>query len=316
MSQRSEPSVRPPGILRDEDLSGVVAAADDVAVRSQTTFVRGMRVHYTLLVLAALCGTFSIPLPGSGADIVAVLGAVCFGASLLLRVYLNTKDSESHWLRARSVAESAKADSWRFAVQGAPFGPDLDGPRARRMFLAAQNDEIADLGVTLATHGQNLEYVTRAMSDLREADFATRRDAYITGRIVEQMTWYARKSRRHGVLADRWFLAMLLAEAAGLAAAVLKAANIIDLDLLGVFGALAAVFGAWSQMRQHRKTHEIYGRTASHLATLVAWTREGIAEADWTTFVARAEAVLADELTTWQSLRTAEPGRTPDESVG
>jgi len=109
---------------------------------------------------------------------------------------------------------------------------------------------------------------------------------------------------------------MLFAEAAGLTAAVLKAAGLIDLDLLGVFGALASAFGAWSQMRQHRKTATIYRGTASRLASLAAQGTEGLPAEQWPAFVAEAEAVLAEEGGAWRSLRSAEPGRAIEESVG
>ncbi len=305
----------PAATLSDEDLSEVVQAADAVAIRSQRSYIWSMRLHYTLLVVAAACGSFAFVIPGTDADVVAIVGALCFGTSLMLRVYRNTKDSESQWLTARAVAESTKGDSWRYAVGGTPFTTDLEAGAARRLFLQRQQDEILDLGVSLADQGADLAYLTPAMKDLRAQGFEVRREAYLNGRLADQLRWYAAKSVRHATLADRWFVAMLLAEAAGLAAAVVKAAGLLDADLLGIFAAMASAFGAWNQMRQHRRTAGAYRRTASTLTTLLAGAREDVTEKTWPAFVDRAERLMGDELSAWQTLRLAEAGRNSDESA-
>ncbi len=301
--------------LADDDLSEVVQAADAVAIRSQRAFIWSMRLHYTLLVVAAACGSFAFIIPGTDADAVAILGALCFGTSLMLRVYRSTKDSETQWLTARAVAESTKGDSWRYAVGGTPYPEEMDARSARRLFLERQQDEILDLGVTLADQGADLAYLTPAMKRLRAEDFETRRESYLTDRLADQLRWYARKSQQHTTLADRWFVGMLLAEAAGLASAVVKAAGLLDLDLLGIFAAMASAFGAWNQMRQHRRTAGAYRRTAATLATLLAGAREDLTEEVWPAFVDRAERLMGDELSAWQTLRLAEAGRNSDESA-
>lgn len=309
---RSESAVARP--LADADLSGLFSAADTLAMTAQRSYIRTMRIHYALLVGAAIAGAFSLRLE-TGADLVAVVGALCFGGSLLLRVYLTTQDSEVTWLRSRSVAESVKADSWRFAIAVEPFPASLEPAQARARFVRGQRDEVHDLGV-VAARAANLDHVTEAMQQLRAAELQDRQAAYLSGRVVDQMSWYARKSEQHARLASRWMLAMLLAEAAGLTAAVLKAAGLLDLDLLGVFGALASAFGAWNQMRQHRKTATIYRGTASRLASLAAYARDGISEEAWPELVEDVEAILAEEGGAWRSLRAAEPGRSAEESVG
>ena len=303
--------VRP---LGDSDLSGLFGAADAQAMRAQRSYVRTMRVHYTLLVLAATAGAFSLRV-GSGADAFAIVGAVCFGGSLMLRVYLASQDSEVVWLRSRSIAETVRADSWRFALGLDPYPDSLSPAEAKGRFVRGQRDEVHDLGVVAARAG-NLAFVSDRMLEVRAADPEERQRVYLEGRVLDQMSWYARKSERHLRLANRWLLAMLVAEAAGLSAAVLTAAGLIDLDLLGVFGALASAFGAWSQMRQHRKTAAIYRGTASRLASLAAQASDGVTAQEWPAFVAEAEAILAEEGGVWRSLRSAEPGRAVEESVG
>ncbi len=300
--------------LTDADLSSIFVSADTLAISAQRSHVRTMRIHYTLLVAAAVAGAFSIRV-STGGDLMAVIGAMCFGGSLLLRVYMASQDSEVTWLRSRSIAESIKADSWRYALAVEPFPPTLGAADARSAFVRSQRDEVHDLGVA-AEHDPTTPLVTDRMQELREAPMAERQAAYIQGRVIDQMRWYARKSAQHATRANRWMLAMLLAEAAGLAAGVLKASGLLDIDLLGVFGALASAFGAWSQMRQHRKTATIYRGTASRLATLAAEATDGVAEQSWTAFVESAEAILAEEGGAWRSLRNAEPGRVPEESVG
>ena len=118
----------PAPTLSDDDLSEVVQAADEVAIRSQRSFIWSMRLHYTLLVVAAACGSFAFIIPGTDADALAILGALCFGASLLLRVYRNTKDSESQWPAFVDRAERLMGDelsAWQ-ALRLAEAGKSTD----------------------------------------------------------------------------------------------------------------------------------------------------------------------------------------------
>jgi SMODS and SLOG-associating 2TM effector domain 1 len=69
---------------------------------------------------------------------------------------------------------------------------------------------------------------------------------------------------------------------------VLRALGGLDLDLLGVFAALATVSAAWLQAKQHQTLATAYGVTARE-RTSIATELEALRDETWAAFVGEAE---------------------------
>jgi hypothetical protein len=68
-------------------------------------------------------------------------------------------------------------------------------------------------------------------------------------------------------------------------------------------------------MRQHRRLAENYRQTAGRLTAVGAWIAEEVSTEEWPALVARAESLMSDEQTGWQSIRAIRPG-TRSETAG
>jgi hypothetical protein len=137
------------------------------------------------------------------------------------------------------------------------------------------------------------------MRELRARSLAERRDAYRAERIEDQRQWYARRSAGHGRSVARWSVLLATLEALGLVAAVLNAVGLLNLDLPGIAGAVAAGGLAWVQTRQHQQLATAYGIAAQELAEIACRIDWPETEPEWAHFVDEVEEAISREHTLW-----------------
>lgn len=92
---------------------------------------------------------------------------------------------------------------------------------------------------------------------------------------------------------------LAVVEAIGLVCAVLKVVQLVDIDLAGVAGALAAAGVAWLQTRQHHQLASAYAVAAQELADIASRAHWPETEAEWAHFVDEAEEAISREHTLW-----------------
>ena len=95
-------------------------------------------------------------------------------------------------------------------------------------------------------------------------------------------------------------------EIIGLVAALMKAAGIVEGDLLIFAGVVIAAMAAWLQTKQHRALATAYGITALELASVRSKIKWQENERDWGKFVNNAEEAFSREHTLWRASRGAE----------
>jgi hypothetical protein len=222
------------------------------------------------------------------------------GMALVVEVYLLTERPDRRWYESRAAAESAKTLAWRFAVAGQPFGvEDVDERAAESLLLQRFARILGNLHGLVATADHGGLQVTPEMRELRASSLSVRRRVYRSGRIEDQLGWYTRRSIEHGHSVARWSILLASLEACGLVAAVLKAVGLLDLDLPGVVGALAAGGLAWVQTRQHQQLATAYGIAAQELADIASRVEWPETEASWAHFVDEVEEAISREHTLW-----------------
>ena len=96
----------------------------------------------------------------------------------------------------------------------------------------------------------------------------------------------------------------MLIEVAGATAAILTAAGWLEVDLLGLAGALVAAGVSWLQTKQHNNLAESYSVAAQELAAIKAQIGSKTTEGDWARFVNDAEEAISREHTLWKASRT------------
>ncbi len=266
--------------------------------------MRATAAELLMVVTAAIAGAFTWKT--GGPDWAGVIAAIAFVVAIVLRVSLLTNRPERTWYDGRAVAESAKNLAWRYAVGADPFRVDtMTEAHAETVLVQRLRELLGGMkGLHLVPPSDGTEQISRNMRTLRSKSLEERKAAYAEGRIEDQQKWYSRKSRWNKKRARAWSVALLIIEVVGAGAAILKAAGVLELDLLGVAGAMVAAGVSWLQAKQHFNLAESYAVTAQELATIKAQIASQGTEEAWAQFVKEAEQAISREHTLWKASRT------------
>ncbi|MFC4586301.1 DUF4231 domain-containing protein [Sphaerisporangium corydalis] len=279
-------------------------AADQGAVVGQRRLLAATCVRLVSLVVAAIFGSFSID--AGRVDLAAMAAAGALATALVTEVYLLTVRPDRQWYEARAAAESAKTLAWRYLVGGEPFGCDVKDEEGTDLLLLRRFSEITG-GIHSFAPVPTLEeecQVTATMRSIRALSLDERKQHYMNGRINDQRVWYVTKARYHERRASQWSIAFAAMEAVGLIAAVLNATQLVNLDLPGIIGAIAAAGIAWLQTRQHQQLATSYSIAALELGDIVSRAEWPRTEPEWAHFVDESEEAISRETMLWRGSRS------------
>lgn len=288
-------------VIVESEFPALYRAADQNSLAGQRRYLTATGLRLAMLVAAAIFGLSSWRT--SGGDVMGIAAAVAFGVALLSELYLVQERPDRMWYDGRAAAESAKTLTWRYLVGGNPFGKaSLSGQDTERLLLDRFGQIAQDLrGVHLVPVSGGADQISDAMRKVRRLPLDARREQYRRGRIDDQRDWYARKARWNEQRATRWSLVLTTLEAVGLAGAVLKATGTVNVDLLGLAGALVAAGVAWAQAKQHQTLASAYAVASQELATIGAQIDRPSTEQEWAHFVDQAEDAISREHTLWRA---------------
>ncbi len=290
--------------LRDQDLPALYQAADTNSLEAQEGFLKKTSIGLVMLIVAAAAGALTYEL--GSVDLMGVIAAAAFIIAVFLRLDLSNNRPERIWYEGRAAAESVKNLAWRYAVGAEPFRIDTTDPaEADELFTNRLRETLTDLeGINFVPSSAAGEQITHGMRDLRGRPLDERKNAYRVGRIEDQQRWYSAKARWNLTRARRWNGSLLALEASGTIAAVLKAAGVLELDLLGLAGAVVAAGASWLQTKQHFNLAEAYSIAAHELSAINERISPLVTEEAWARFVNDAEEAISREHTLWRASRT------------
>ncbi len=292
--------------LCDNDLPALYRAADANSLKAQQRFMRETSFSLLMLVVAAIAGAFVWKTARTGAtDWAGVAAAAAFATAALLRWHLLADRTQQRWYEGRAAAESAKTLAWRYAVGGEPFRVDLLNLAEADVLLTSRlRDILTDLKeLSPIPPSDGGEQITPAMRQLRARPLVERAAAYEKGRIDDQYGWYSRKARRNEARAGCWGNILLWVEISGAVAALFKAIGLVEIDLLGLAGTLAAAGASLLQTRQHTTLAKAYSITAHDLSAIKARIDAHATEEDWARFIDEAEGAISKEHHLWRASR-------------
>jgi SMODS and SLOG-associating 2TM effector domain 3/SMODS and SLOG-associating 2TM effector domain 1 len=294
--------------LSPEDLPAIFRAADQSSLEAQSKFLRRSAVGLIMVVLAAgaggLIGRYAGLLDGR-TDPMGVIAAAAFAIAMLVRISLLADRPEGAWYEGRALAESAKTLAWRYSVGGAPFEIERSADEVDLALTKRLEDILIGLdAASLAPPSGQERQITPKMRALRAGTLEERKDAYTIGRIEDQLQWYSRKARTNRQRFERWNLGLISLEAFGLLGAILTAANILHIDLLGFTGAVVAAGASWLQAKQYSSLAEAYSVAAHELAAISDRIPLQRTEVNWAKFVSESEVAISREHTLWRASRT------------
>lgn len=287
--------------LSDDDMPALFRAADQASAKAQNTYLLLLKVQAIALVVAAVGG--AVTAVAFEVDLAGLVAVLAFATAGLASIYLGKWDLAGAWYEARAVAESTKTLAWCYSVGGAPFAESEDLDEADALLVQRLGGLLVDLKHAASIQQDGGLNITPAMRALRDSSLGSRRDTYLRDRVEAQRSWYTSKAAWNATQARRWFGAMLLLQAFGLAGGVAKATQVIEVDLLGVLAALAAVAASWTKVKQHESLATAYGLTANELAMVLGSAPAPGDEVAWVQFVQDAEEAVSREHTMWKASR-------------
>ena len=284
-------------------LPGIHDSASDASGRGQTTYVRLSAARLISLVVATLAAALGLAI--GSFDFSGLVLLFAFVAAASAEVALIRFQPERDWYAGRAVAESTKTLSWRFAVQGEPFGPTITDGEAEAL-LRTRVTEVLQRGKDRINVGPGDAVLTPSMRELRKSPFTVRRAAYLANRTEEQRNWYSENARKNEVRATFWRYALLVGEVLAVVAAAISFGRDEPFDFAGIVAAFVAGGAAWLAIKQHSQLTSAYRVAAGELAVQADVLR-AVPLSDWPQAVADAEEAISREHTMWLASRGEEP---------
>ncbi|MEJ3654503.1 DUF4231 domain-containing protein [Actinomycetes bacterium KLBMP 9759] len=291
--------------LSDSELPGLFQSADRVSQNQQLRFLRASRLRLGLVVLAALGGVYPISVPGRPEmDAAAIVTVLALVGAIVTELWLFIEQPEQGWYDGRALAESAKTLGWRFAVRAVPFPADMAVAEAERRLLDLLQGLMQDAQGT-PIEPSAAPPISSTMRSVRAAGLDRRRAVYLEQRVGDQARWYQRKARWNIERARRWRLALLMLEAVGVVAALLRVVGIVKIDLAGVVAALIGAGVAWLATKQHANLGRAYAYAGNELGLARTRLEAASEEHRWAQEVADAEEAISREHTMWRASRAS-----------
>lgn len=291
--------------FRYADLPGLFQLTDRAAVSRQKDTLKWIRRQLAMLLLAATCSALPWRLPVGSVDLLALASAAGYVGALWYSWQATRYHHRAKWQLHRTAAELLRSQCWRYAVRGAPFGPEVVDPEGVFVFrLSKSLEQLRAAGwqapVAETAPDPARDLITPAMRALRGKPLAVRREVYVRDRLMEQRNWYHRRSGESRRSLAWWQTLSTLSTAIALAAA---AARIFgwgsELDLAGLASSIAASAVAWSEVRQYSPLITAHARVAQELSAMEVTLRRQTAESRWAADVENAEEAISPERTAW-----------------
>lgn len=290
--------------MDDEDYPALYRAANTASMGAQALYLKLVRCHSALLILAAGLGVYGIE-----ETTAAIVAALLIIASIFVSVLMLLRRDEDTWYRARAVAESVKTSAWRFMMRADPYldAGDVREVKARfRSRLQSVLNEHKDLSAHLGGPVSEAEQITAKMCDVRRLTWQERISFYRKHRIDEQRSWYARKSgwnRRHG---RYWFGALIACQSIAVFFVIMRVAyphwGYWPFEVFVVASGSALT---WMQVKRFRELSAAYALTA-HEAGIVRGEIESVdSEQQLAQFIIDGENAFSREHTQWLARKDA-----------
>jgi len=281
--------------MQSNDFPGLYQAADKLSGDAQTHFLTALIVNLVLLVAAAVVSLINYP-----HWISASIQAALLAGALASSVYLAAKRPERLWYSGRAVAESIKTIAWRYVSRAEPFHENDEAAKQHLLQkltqVVRQNPGVSDKLIShLSAH-----QLTAVMKQIRDSDFASRRDTYVEFRINDQLDWYSRKAKFNTSAAKHFFTALIVVNAAAFICALIKIANVqYQYFPTDVLIAVAASLLTWMQAKRFTELSASYALTAHEITLIREQAQELVADEDLSKFVGDAENAFSREHTQW-----------------
>jgi len=262
-----------------------------------------------LTIGGALLGTLSSQLAGLQATAASVLG-LASGVLIALATYLGREllkpDQERHWVRARSLAEALKAETFLFRAGAPPY----DAPDPAPQLLARVRellDQVKDLPAASLSPDDKRQGLPAGPLTVGH---------YIAERLDDQIEhFYHPRARQYQRLMQRWRLITLILGGAAVVLGALAALGKWTAAWVAVLTTIGTSVAAYLFANRYQHLIISYQATARQLEFLkTQWTIMGAPEQDVdqrSRFLQDCEAAISIENSAWMAKYLEKPSPPP-----
>lgn len=281
------------------DYPALFLSADEASNSYQALFLRLIKAEYAALFFAAL---FSMSFLNN--ITYYVVYAFIFFLALGILLTRSLRKPEQDWYRCRALAESVKTLTWRYVMHATPFqGDAARDPHAKaelRNQLHRVFDENKATAEKIVSDWSGNDQITLGMNKVRNMNLPDRINYYITYRVDEQRTWYARKARWNKNCAARWMkisvAVYLIAGAFVLTRISMPQWQYWPIEPLIV---VAASIVGWVQIKKFNELAAAYTVAAHEIGIIKSEVEAVKTPEEFSEFVNDAEKAFSREHTLW-----------------
>jgi anti-sigma-K factor RskA len=291
--------------MNEDNYPSLYRCADVASLKAQGTYLLFNKLYLASLVLGSAISAFTAIVSPTVNTYLYTGLAVVLVVGLLTLWAMRARQDDKIWFDGRAVAESVKTATWRFMMRVAPFHKDSD---AETLFLADLK-EIREARPHLGKHlasAMNADgsAITNFMKERRSSSLEERREFYVTARIRDQRTWYAKKAKWNVNTGAKWFWAIAILQVVIVILAIVQAASGgPGINPIPIVTTCAAAMAAWSQMKRHEELAQSYALAAQELEEIEAIANNQAGEEAFAQIVEQAENSISREHTMWCARR-------------
>ncbi|MGW1172180.1 DUF4231 domain-containing protein [Kitasatospora sp. NPDC002543] len=298
----------PPGGVEAQLLPELFWTADKASLDGQRETLRWYRGLISMLVVAAVIGSFPSTGDKGGFDFWPLLSVAAFLVAGYFWSRLRRGNPQGRWYQARAAAESVKTLAWKYTVRARPFDGEAESADVDRGYLLQVEDVLRAFEDPEIVPPGSVAEITPEMRRQRAEGLAARRTLYLRTRVEGQRTWYRSRAEACDSQAVSWGLGVAVLIIVGAAAAVAQATGALPVHLFGTTSAAAAAIIAWTQLKQLGPLAAAYQLAARELENVGNQLSDldlkaPDAEARWARLAADAEDAVSREHTTWRARR-------------
>lgn len=276
--------------------------AEEASGKYQRNHILSKKWEYGSIIIAASIGLFPVVIQQQY-HWPALFSGLALLIALCMLIFEKSLEFQKGWYRTRALAESVKAESWKFRCCCKPYSPDKDVQDASRLFLDILSKIRESLDVTryISGHSCSGDEVTEEMVSIRQKPLKERISYYRINRVEEQVHWYSGKANNAKTYFQGFFIAAIIGLLLGIILSVFQfLGKTGQYSFVGFFSAFVFALFGWMQVRRYETLSITYAKVVEELRSISQLLSQGLeSKRDFEEMVNAAEMVISKEHTIW-----------------
>ncbi|MEM2129031.1 MAG: DUF4231 domain-containing protein [Candidatus Bathyarchaeia archaeon] len=277
--------------------------SDSLALNARRKYFHLTIVKILILIIVAIITSIAwVQQPSLRTQATIVL-TILLVLSISLTSIMSYRRFDRIWFVSRAIAESVKAETWKFMMKAGQYqGISANSEAKNRFFDSLKQilNQQSEIVLHLNPNFQEMEQITENMERIKNETFENRLNYYIQNRIRDQMLWYGKKAIWNRTQEYRWFVITWILEILAVVVAVLMIVQPEGIvNPVSLIMATGAGVLSWINARSYSEPAQSYACVAQQLALLEGRAKNVSNENELATIVLDVEETIRKEHSIW-----------------